>query len=433
MTNKKARKERDASLKLQRCEVLRTLQRPQETPVLVLESDVRDRTEVVMQETSEEVEVTPRQFDDHVVTSTPRVSQKVQWSQLKLRSLEQSNTHAVEASRRVEEHDGNGQDPYFTALLKSVRGSVPVPSHWHMLSEFLSKQADRDATRVVPVDIEATEIRELRASKDPKTFLNMNRIAFVRCFSVGTPLATKMFSVRLTGSGDVFEEGRWYPRSECQPAQLSKELRDALGLKAPTSPAPWLYAMQHMKRLPPAFPFLKVAGVNAPIPEGAQWGGGEGMWGHAPRNDNGSPSFPGVMGEARGPHHSGVPQPWGSVALPALKGTSSTNVETVVAASVPPSLHKLPAPQPPSAPPAPYIPSLSFQMPMTAQQRAGPVREVEYTKTSDVLTGGLVAQGGMLSSVPRAPTGLINISGKSAPSPQLPEAPKYVPAPSTKF
>ncbi|CUG88364.1 unnamed protein product [Bodo saltans] len=437
MAYKKARKERDAMLKLQRCEALRTLQHPRESAVLVLESDINDRIDIVAtRDTSDQVEVAQRNDVDVAFAPPPqRAAQKIRWAQLKLRAIEQLNTHAVEASRRIEEHDGNGQDPHFTALMKSIRGSIAVPSHWHMLSEFLSKQADRDSTSIVPVDIEATEIREIRASKDPKTFQNMNRIAFVRCFSVGTPLATKMFSVRLTESGDVFEEGRWYPKSDYQPTHLSKDLRDALGLKAPTSPAPWLYAMQHMKRLPPAFPFLKVAGVNAPIPEGAQWGGGEGMWGHAPRNDNGSPAFPGVMGEVRIAHQSAVPQPWGSIAPPIVKVAARETTpavappESVATTGAPPS-QKVPAPAPV---PAPYYPSMAFQMPTTTQQRVGPVREMEYTKTSDILTGGLVAQGGLLSSVPRAPTGLMNAGAKSAPLPHLPEAQKNLPAPSTKF
>lgn len=432
MTAKKARKERDAALKAQRGELLRMIHRAKETTTHVLERDARQNQEVDVAASNEEVEVSSRASEDLVVP-VQRTSEKVMWSKLKLRALGQANTLAIDAATSIEEHDGNAQDPNFTSLMKSIRGGVSVPSHWHMLSEFLSKQADRDAaTRVVPSDIEATDIRELRASKDPKVFLNMNRIAFVRCFTVGTPLATKSFCVRLTESGDVFEEGRWYPKSVAQPTQLSKELRDALGMRSGTSPAPWLYAMQHMKRLPPAFPFARVAGVNAPIPEGAQWGGGEGLWGHAPRNDNGSPSFPGVMGDLRGASHGNGWLPWGSIPPAQTSKATGASSDAVMAATSQPatvSTHK----SQPATTAAPYMPLAPFQMPTTAQQRAGPVREMEYTKASDVVTGGLVAQGGVL--LPRAPLGLTNTTAQK-PSGQgalRPDLKNTTPAPSTKF
>lgn len=442
--SKKSRKERHASLKSQRIETLRVLrsERGNTVPeVLVLENDVRVQNDVLPTADHENVEVDTR--SPQPLESGParhnRCDDKVPWARLKLFTLQRNFTHAVEAARCVEEHDGNASDPYFTALLKSVRGSVPVPSHWHMLSEFLSKQADRDsASGVVPADIEATDIRELRASKDPKTFLNMNRIAFVRCFSVGTPLVTKTFGVRLTEPGDVFEEGRWYPKSEGALTLLGKDLREALGLKSTSAPPPWLYAMQHMKRLPPAFPFVRVPGMNAPIPEGAHWGGGEGMWGHAPRTENGSPSFPGVMGELRGGGYHANPcwQPWGSVSPPS-KPSQGLSQEL---SSIPAPPAPLPAVAPPkvtqvsSSAAAPFIPT-AFQMPMTTQQRVGPVREMEYTKTNDVVTGGLVAQGGVL--LPRAPTSLISSktvqqpSASSTTTPMTTQPPRQ--PPSTKF
>ena len=57
---------------------------------------------------------------------------------------------------------------------------------------------------------------------------------------------------------------------EKRPGELSEELRQALGM--PTGPEkhrfppPWLVAMQRYGP-PPSYPNLKVAGLNASIPE----------------------------------------------------------------------------------------------------------------------------------------------------------------------
>lgn len=52
-------------------------------------------------------------------------------------------------------------------------------------------------------------------------------------------------------------------------------------------PPPWLINMQRYGP-PPGYPQLKIPGVNAPIPEGAQWGYQPGGWGKAPVNEVGS-------------------------------------------------------------------------------------------------------------------------------------------------
>lgn len=65
-----------------------------------------------------------------------------------------------------------------------------------------------------------------------------------------------------------------------KPGELSDSLKSALGITA-DMPPPWLYAMQRYGP-PPSYPFLKIPGVNAPIPAGAEWGYHRGGWGCPP-------------------------------------------------------------------------------------------------------------------------------------------------------
>ena len=49
----------------------------------------------------------------------------------------------------------------------------------------------------------------------------------------------------------------------------------------PLAPPPWLIHMQRWGP-PPAYPNLRIPGLNAPIPVGAQWGFHPGGWGKPP-------------------------------------------------------------------------------------------------------------------------------------------------------
>lgn len=61
---------------------------------------------------------------------------------------------------------------------------------------------------------------------------------------------------------------------------LSEELKTALSIP-PLAPPPWLINMQRFGP-PPSYPSLRIPGLNAPIPEGAQWGYHPGGWGRPP-------------------------------------------------------------------------------------------------------------------------------------------------------
>ena len=79
-----------------------------------------------------------------------------------------------------------------------------------------------------------------------------------------------------------------------RPGQLSEELRIALNIP-PLAPPPWLLSMQRYGP-PPSYPLLKIPGLNAPIPEGAQWGYNPGGWGKPPVDELNRPLYGDVFG-----------------------------------------------------------------------------------------------------------------------------------------
>ncbi|CAG8818041.1 16466_t:CDS:2, partial [Dentiscutata erythropus] len=82
---------------------------------------------------------------------------------------------------------------------------------------------------------------------------------------------------------------------EKKPGQLSEELKAALNMP-PLAPPPWLIAMQRYGP-PPSYPNLKIPGLNAPIPEGAQWGFHPGGWGKPPVDEIVQPIERSLWGE----------------------------------------------------------------------------------------------------------------------------------------
>jgi hypothetical protein len=88
---------------------------------------------------------------------------------------------------------------------------------------------------------------------------------------------------KMTGLGELYYEGKEFEAQleHLKPGVLSEDLRTALGM-SDSSPPPWLVNMQRYGP-PPSYPNLKVPGLNAPIPPGAQFGyqvRGRGTGGH---------------------------------------------------------------------------------------------------------------------------------------------------------
>ncbi|CDJ68640.1 splicing factor 3B subunit 2, putative [Eimeria necatrix] len=74
-----------------------------------------------------------------------------------------------------------------------------------------------------------------------------------------------------------------------KPGKLSDRLKEALGM-GPLSPPPWLLNMQRYGP-PPAYPRLRLPGLNAPIPAGCTYGYQPGGWGRPPVDESGSLLF----------------------------------------------------------------------------------------------------------------------------------------------
>jgi splicing factor 3B subunit 2 len=81
---------------------------------------------------------------------------------------------------------------------------------------------------------------------------------------------------------------------EKTPGLLSSELKAALGM-TDMSPPPWLINMQRYGP-PPSYPSMRIPGLNAPIPPGAQFGYQPGQWGKPPVDEYGRPLYGDVFG-----------------------------------------------------------------------------------------------------------------------------------------
>ncbi|CAM40214.1 putative spliceosome-associated protein [Leishmania braziliensis MHOM/BR/75/M2904] len=341
-----------------------------------------------------------------------RKHHKMTWEELKVRAAE---LYGPETTELVDQHDGNAADPLFTVRMKMEPHTVPVPRHWHLQRTFLSRQADREeAVGIVPAEVAALGIERIRAAKDKMA--NPNQVAFISCFMTGTPLQRKTYNIELSRCGDVFYEGKWRPKTHHTPGVLSKRLRQALGI-GPTAPPPWLYSMQTMRRLPPAYPDLRIPGLNAPIPAGGQWGLGEGQWGEPPRAEDNSFLFPGVMDEAAAAGSTQADLCWGTVP-PLLRsheesstaaGASSSSAASAAPATVAQQASLRPAP----AAGRPVITPVPFQPQAYVPQQAIPaacVTPQEYVQVQDNTTNSTVAVGyvmmpknGVQSQTPQSP------------------------------
>ena len=71
-------------------------------------------------------------------------------------------------------------------------------------------------------------------------------------------------------------------------------MREALGMPHGEMCLPWLLNMQRYGP-PKAYPNLKLPGVNAALPDGAQYGFHAGGWGQPPLDVNGKPMWGGDL------------------------------------------------------------------------------------------------------------------------------------------
>ncbi|KAL9935463.1 hypothetical protein V8E36_005811 [Tilletia maclaganii] len=205
--------------------------------------------------------------------------------------------------------DVSALDPQLLVLMKSTRNAVPVPVHWSQKREYLgNKRGVEKAAYQLPSYIADTGIATVRESlkeKESEQTLKAKTRERVQpkmgkvdidyqklhdaFFRFQTPPAN------LSRYGETYYEGKEYETklSARRPGELSQELKEALSIP-PLAPPPWLIAMQRVGA-PPSYPHLRIPGLNAPIPPGAQWGFHPGGWGRAPTDEMGNPLYPGVL------------------------------------------------------------------------------------------------------------------------------------------
>ncbi|KAK0545861.1 hypothetical protein OC846_005501 [Tilletia horrida] len=210
--------------------------------------------------------------------------------------------------------DITSPDPELLVLLKSTRNTVPVPIHWQQKREYLgNKRGIEKAPYQLPSYIADTGIATIRESLKEKeseqTLKSKTRervqpkmgkvdIDYQKLhdafFRFQTPPAN------MSRYGETYYEGKEYETklSARRPGELSQELKEALSIP-PLAPPPWLIAMQRVGP-PPSYPYLRIPGLNAPIPPGAQWGFHPGGWGRAPVDATGAPLYPGVLASQDG-------------------------------------------------------------------------------------------------------------------------------------
>ncbi|KAK9767688.1 hypothetical protein K7432_002327 [Basidiobolus ranarum] len=209
----------------------------------------------------------------------------------------------------VEWVDVTAADPKLLVYLKAYRNSVTVPKHWSQKRKYLQgKRGIEKPPFELPEFIKDTGIMEMRSAvkekEDAAKLKSKTRervqpkmgkldIDYQKLHDAFFRFQTKP---RLTTHGELYYEGKEFETKlkEKKPGQLSEELKAALNIP-PLAPPPWLINMQRYGP-PPSYPNLKIPGLNAPIPEGAQWGYHPGGWGKPPVDEFNRPLYGDVFG-----------------------------------------------------------------------------------------------------------------------------------------
>lgn len=248
-----------------------------------------------MREETGEGEAEDHSFDEEEAAPESMGLSKKQlkkFSRMSIAELKQYATYP----EVVEWEDVTAPDPRLLVDLKATRHTVPVPRHWSHKRKYLAgKRGYLKPPFELPAFIRDTGITELRetmraqdATKRIKVKAREKMHPKLGRISVDYELLHDAFfkyqtKPPMTVHGDLYYEGRELEgaRTGKKPGFLSEELRAALGLTSHLMPPPWLQQMQRYGP-PPAYPHMRIPGLNAPIPEGAQWGYHPGGWGRPP-------------------------------------------------------------------------------------------------------------------------------------------------------
>ncbi|WWD19569.1 hypothetical protein CI109_104030 [Kwoniella shandongensis] len=235
--------------------------------------------------------------------------QKRQAAKLTVAELKQ----LVDRPEVVEWFDCDARDPRLLVNLKSYRNTVPVPTHWNAKRDYLAgKRGIEKPPYLLPPWIADTGIGEQRdavkAKEAEQTLRQKTRervqpkmgkidIDYQKLHDAFFKFQTKP---SMSKFGEAYYEGKELETDlrTKKPGELSDELVEALSIP-PLAPPPWLIAMQRFGP-PPSYPNLRIRGLNAPIPPGAQWGFHPGGWGKPPMDDFNRPLYGDVFGVLQG-------------------------------------------------------------------------------------------------------------------------------------
>lgn len=246
----------------------------------------------------------------------------------------------VRKPETVEWYDTSASDPRLLVNIKSSRNVVPVPNHWNLKREYLSsKRGVEKAGFALPKFIAETGIADMRDAvlekQADQTMKQRQRervqgktgkldVDYQKLYEAFFRRQTKP---NLTRYGEVYYEGKEYETNlrHLRPGELSEDLKEALNMP-PGAPPPWLINQQRFGP-PPSYPAMKIPGLNAPPPPGAQWGFHAGGYGKPPLDDQGKPLWGGdVFGvnDAQAAEQSQQAvkaevvdkTPWGALAAP---------------------------------------------------------------------------------------------------------------------
>jgi len=218
---------------------------------------------------------------------------------------------AVDRPDLVDTMDNCSPDPLFLLFCKAYKNAVQIPRHWSNKRRYMSAKRGVDKIPYkLPEYIEQTGIAKIRQAvlaKEAERDIKAKQRAKMRPKTGGLDIDYQVLHnaffkyqtapAHLTKQGDMYYEGREAETRYVhkKPGKISTLLREALGM-VEGSPPPWLINMQRFGP-PPAYPNLKIPGLNAPIPYGGEWGYHPGGWGRPPMDEYGNP----VYGESWNP------------------------------------------------------------------------------------------------------------------------------------
>lgn len=247
----------------------------------IFEKFKNDKVEQTKEKKDQEEKIKEKDKEQQEEVKLSKRKQK-ELNRMKVSELKQK----VKRPDVVESWDVTAQDPVFLTFLKCVRNSVPVPKHWCQKRKFLQyKRGLHKQPFALPEYIADTGISQVReASGDANKSLRQRMKERMQPKTGKLDMDYQVLhdaffkhqtKPRMTVHGDVYYEGKEYEvkMRGYKPGRISADLCHALGIPE-ASPPSWLTNMQRFGP-PPAYPSLKIPGVNAPIPDSMHFGNGK--------------------------------------------------------------------------------------------------------------------------------------------------------------